>query len=105
MDAPSSTFFALASSVPHEKAASPAPKLRQSHFSTPIHSRKLRAGELGLLTSLESILASIWVWIGIGKTSSATVLLGGSVVLAAVIGLTASEHLPLLPPTAAKQSR
>jgi putative transposase len=37
MDAPSSTFFALASSVPHEKAASPAPKLRQSHFSTPIH--------------------------------------------------------------------
>src|SRR5512134_2457621 len=30
MDAPSSTSSVLASSVPHEKAASPAPKLRQS---------------------------------------------------------------------------
>jgi hypothetical protein len=37
MDAPSSTFFALASSVPHEKAASPAPKLRQSPYSMPIN--------------------------------------------------------------------
>jgi hypothetical protein len=36
---------------------------------------------------------------------SAMALLGGSIVLAAAIGLTASEHLPLLPPTAAKQSR
>jgi hypothetical protein len=37
MDAPSSTFFALVSSVPHEKAASPAPKLRQSPYSMPIN--------------------------------------------------------------------
>jgi hypothetical protein len=40
MDAPSSTFFALASSVPHEKAASPAPKLRQSQYSKPVDTRQ-----------------------------------------------------------------
>jgi hypothetical protein len=36
MDAPSSTCSVLASSVPDEKAASPAPKLRQSPFCMPI---------------------------------------------------------------------
>ena len=67
-------------------------------------SRKLRAAELGLLTLLETVLAPIWVWIGIGETPSAPALLGGSIVLAAVIGLTASERIrPQLPAAAAKQ--
>ncbi len=55
-------------------------------------SRKLRAAELGLLTLLETVLAPLWVWIGIGETPSAAALLGGSIVLAAVIGLTLMQR-------------
>jgi putative transposase len=46
MDAPSSTFFALASSVPHEKAASPAPKLRQSQYSKPIDTSRAEPADM-----------------------------------------------------------
>lgn len=67
-------------------------------------SRKLQAAELGLLTLLETVLAPIWVWIGIGETPSAAALLGGSIVLAAVIGLTLSQRIRRpLPTTAFKQ--
>ena len=66
-------------------------------------SRKLRAAELGMLTLLEAVLAPIWMWIGIGEVPSATAIFGGSIVLAAVIGLTGSEHIRLLPAAAAKQ--
>lgn len=62
-------------------------------------SRKLRAAELGLLTLLETILAPLWVWIGLGETPSVAALVGGSIVLAAVIGVSFSERhrTPLAP--------
>jgi hypothetical protein len=41
MDAPSSTFSALASSLPDEKAAEPAPKMRQSPFCMLINTLEL----------------------------------------------------------------
>ena len=65
-------------------------------------SRKLRAAELGLLTLLEVVLAPIWVWIGLGEIPGATALLGGSIVLAAVIGLTMSERMCPRPQAAVK---
>jgi drug/metabolite transporter (DMT)-like permease len=64
-------------------------------------SRKLRAAELGLLTLLETVLAPLWVWIALSETPSAAALLGGSIVLAAVIGLTMSERGGSRPPPAA----
>jgi drug/metabolite transporter (DMT)-like permease len=67
-------------------------------------SRKLRAAELGLLTLLETVLAPIWVWIGISETPSATALLGGSVVLAAVIGLALSERIRPIPKVVVTQN-
>jgi drug/metabolite transporter (DMT)-like permease len=65
-------------------------------------SRFLRAAELGLLTLLETILAPIWVWIGVGETPGTAALLGGGLVLAAVIGLTLARRSapplrPLMP--------
>jgi drug/metabolite transporter (DMT)-like permease len=63
-------------------------------------SRKLSAAELGLLSLLETILAPVWVWIGIGETPSTTAMLGGGLVLAAVIGLTLSERTRPMPAAA-----
>ncbi len=57
-------------------------------------SRKLAAAELGLLSLLEVILAPLWVWIGIGETPSPTAMIGGGLVLAAVVGLTLGERSP-----------
>ncbi|HYD31738.1 MAG TPA: DMT family transporter, partial [Azospirillaceae bacterium] len=48
-------------------------------------SRHLSSAETGLLTLLESVLAPIWVWIGIGETPTVPTLVGGSVVLAALV--------------------
>lgn len=68
-------------------------------------SRKLRAAELGLLTLLETVLAPLWVWIGIGEAPSTAALLGGSIVLAAVIGLSFGErHRPPLAAAADQKS-
>lgn len=66
-------------------------------------SRKLCAAELGLLTLLETILAPLWVWIGIGETPTPAALVGGGIVLAAVIGLALRAHIqpvstPVVPP-------
>ena len=63
-------------------------------------SRKLRAAELGLLCLLETLLAPVWVWIGIGETPSMPAIIGGSLVLAAVIGLSLRERRPPLPAAA-----
>jgi drug/metabolite transporter (DMT)-like permease len=45
----------------------------------------LRAAEAGLLTLLETVLAPLWVWIGIGEKPAAMALLGGGIVLAALV--------------------
>jgi len=50
--------------------------------------RAVPAAEVNLLLLVEVILGSVWVWIWPGETPSATTLLGGAVVLAAVVGMT-----------------
>lgn len=46
----------------------------------------LAAAELGLLGLLETVLAPLWVWIGIGERPSPTAIVGGALVLGAVAG-------------------
>ncbi|GMU73648.1 MAG: hypothetical protein AMXMBFR42_31010 [Burkholderiales bacterium] len=48
-------------------------------------SRQLTATELGLLGLLEPILGPIWVWALMGEHPGTTTLVGGAIVLAAVI--------------------
>ena len=48
-------------------------------------SRRLTATELGLLALLEPILGPVWVWVLMGENPGAATLLGGALVLAAVI--------------------
>ena len=56
-------------------------------------SRHLGAAELGLMSLLETVLAPIWVWLGLGETPDATALVGGSLVVAAVLGLMLAEWM------------
>lgn len=44
----------------------------------------LLAAEVGLLALLETVLAPIWVWIGIGEVPSITTIIGGGIVIAAL---------------------
>jgi drug/metabolite transporter (DMT)-like permease len=46
----------------------------------------LSAAEVGLLGLLETVCAPLWVWIGIGEQPPAAALLGGALVLVAVVG-------------------
>jgi drug/metabolite transporter (DMT)-like permease len=48
-------------------------------------SRHLSATELGLLALLEPILGPIWVWVLLGENPGSMALVGGTIVLAAVI--------------------
>lgn len=48
-------------------------------------SKALPAAELTLMSSIENILAPVWVWIFVGETASAATLWGGVMVLAAVM--------------------
>ena len=49
-------------------------------------SRHLAASEIGLLALLEPLLGPVWVWALMGERPSEAALLGGAVVLAAVLG-------------------
>jgi drug/metabolite transporter (DMT)-like permease len=47
--------------------------------------RTLAAGEIGLLSLVETILAPLWVWLGIGERPSALALTGAAIVSAALL--------------------
>ena len=47
--------------------------------------RYLSAGELGLLSLLETILAPLWVWLGVGERPSNLALIGALIVFAALV--------------------
>ena len=47
--------------------------------------RTLAAGEIGLLSLVETILAPLWVWLGTGERPSALALAGAAVILGALI--------------------
>lgn len=55
-------------------------------------SRYLSAGEIGLFTLIETILAPLWVWIGVGERPSELALAGGVIVFGA---LAANEWIGL----------
>ena len=44
----------------------------------------LRAAEMGLLALTETILAPIWVWLGVGESPSASAMAGGACILGAL---------------------
>ena len=48
-------------------------------------SRGLPAAEATLISSVENILAPLWVWVFLGETAGPATLLGGAMVLAAVM--------------------
>ncbi|MGH7002964.1 MAG: DMT family transporter [Alphaproteobacteria bacterium] len=52
--------------------------------------RHLPAAEVTLIAMLESVLAPLWVWLILDETPTLYALLGGGVVLAAVVALTLS---------------
>jgi len=49
-------------------------------------SRYVPAAELTLLSLAEVVLGPIWVWLGIGEVPSGMTLLGGAIVLTAIVG-------------------
>lgn len=63
-------------------------------------SRNLPAAELALLSLAEVLLGPVWVWLFLGETASRNTLIGGTVLLAAIIGnvLSGKRHKP--PPMA-----
>lgn len=48
-------------------------------------SRVVPSAELTLLSNTEVLLAPFWVWLVLGETASSATLVGGSVVLAAIL--------------------
>lgn len=44
----------------------------------------LRAAEMGLLALTETILAPVWVWLGVGESPSASAMAGGACILGAL---------------------
>lgn len=47
--------------------------------------RSLTASEIGLLSLIETVLAPLWVWIGVGERPSALALAGAAIVLGALL--------------------
>ena len=65
-----------------------------------IGARLIPAAEVALITLLEIVLGPLWVWIALGEQPSATTLVGGGIVLAAVVIQTVGEpdEPPVAPP-------
>ena len=63
-------------------------------------SKAVPAGELALLSMSEVILGPLWVWLFLGETASATTLLGGGVLMAALAGNAISGMRRKPPPVA-----
>jgi drug/metabolite transporter (DMT)-like permease len=62
-----------------------------------VGARLIPAVEVALITLLEIVLAPLWVWIAISETPAPTTLIGGAVIVGAVIlqatGSAAGERL------------
>ena len=65
-----------------------------------IGARLIPAAEVALITLLEIVLGPLWVWIALGEQPSATTLVGGAIVLSAVVIQTvgAPDEPPVPPP-------
>ena len=49
-------------------------------------SRQVQAAEIAFFSRVQVVLAPLWVWVGVGEVPSLLTLLGGLVVLSAVLG-------------------
>ena len=56
--------------------------------------RYLPAAEVALLSLVETVLAPLWVWIGVGEVPALPTLAGGAIVIAAVVVQTATGMRP-----------
>jgi drug/metabolite transporter (DMT)-like permease len=50
-----------------------------------IGARLIPAAEVALITLLEIVLGPLWVWLALGEQPGATTLIGGAIVLGAVV--------------------
>ncbi len=66
-----------------------------------VGSRHVPAAELALLSLSEVVLWPIWVWLGVGKVPSLATVIGGAVVLGAIVGRAASGLRRWRPPIGA----
>ena len=67
--------------------------------------RLIPAAEVALITLLEIVLAPIWVWIAIGESPAVATLIGGAVVVGAVImQVTDRGRVDAVPQTLAAES-
>ncbi|MDU8914178.1 DMT family transporter [Aestuariicoccus sp. MJ-SS9] len=64
-------------------------------------SRSLPAAELALLSLAEVLLGPLWVWLFLGETASPNTLIGGAVLLAAIMGNALSGKRRKPPPITA----
>jgi len=64
-----------------------------------IGGRLIPAAEVALITLLEIVLGPLWVWIALGERPGTTTLIGGAIVLAAVVIEAIGEpEEPAVPP-------
>ena len=64
-------------------------------------SRHVPAAELALLSLSEVVLGPIWVWLGVGEVPSVATVIGGAIVLGAIVGHAASGLRRWRPPIGA----
>ena len=60
-----------------------------------IGARLIPAGEVALITLLEIVLGPLWVWLALSESPSTATLIGGAIVLCAVLLETADVTVPL----------
>jgi drug/metabolite transporter (DMT)-like permease len=65
--------------------------------SLTIGARLIPAGEVALITLLEIVLGPLWVWVFLSERPSATTLVGGAIVLAAVLSQVRARPAPVQP--------
>ena len=57
-------------------------------------SRPIPATETALISALETPLAPAWVWLAFGEVPTAAAMVGGTIVLGAVVGHIVAESRP-----------
>jgi drug/metabolite transporter (DMT)-like permease len=62
-----------------------------------IGARLIPAGEVALITLLEIVLGPLWVWVFLSERPPATTLVGGAIVLAAVLSQVRAPPAPVQP--------
>jgi drug/metabolite transporter (DMT)-like permease len=66
-----------------------------------IGARLIPAAQVALITLLEVVLGPIWVWIAIGERPDSATLIGGAIVIAAIVVQTRGDRAPAAAPDGA----